>query len=169
MLSLSSEKRQCNTVNAISKPNAVPSPTGKEPPLPLTSTHVWKVADRGTCGLPTQRPTWQLPWARWESWAGAPSDLGEGEFVQPPGLFDLQLEGVFVGVMLHDVVVHVHQDPARGEPRQTHSVLPALPAGPAFTVSSAPYSLGCGRRLLKPPYASTSSSTKRLLTIVPTL
>ena len=42
---------------------------------------------------------------------GASSDLSEGELERSPGLFRLQLEGVFIGVVLHDIVVHVHQDP----------------------------------------------------------
>lgn len=40
-----------------------------------------------------------------------PLDLREREPVRPPGFFDLQLEGVFIGVMLHDVIIHVHQNP----------------------------------------------------------
>lgn len=43
--------------------------------------------------------------------SGPTLDLCQGELVGAAGVFDLQLEGVFVGVVLHDVVVHVHQDP----------------------------------------------------------
>lgn len=57
------------------------------------------------------RPTYHLHLARWEGWTRVPLNLSEGEFVRPRHFFDLQLEGVFIGVMLHNVVVHVHQNP----------------------------------------------------------
>lgn len=73
---------------------------------------------------------------RWEWGACVPSDLSEGESVRPPDLLHLQLEGVLVGVMLHDVVVHVHQDPGR-EVRHLYSFL--LPgAGLDSTVGLPP-------------------------------
>lgn len=50
--------------------------------------------------------------------ARAPSDLSEGEPVRPPHLLHLQLEGVLIGVVLHNVIVHVHQDPG-GRARRT--------------------------------------------------
>lgn len=40
-------------------------------------------------------------------------DLGESELVRSPDLFNLQLEGVFVRVVFHDVVVHVDQNPGK--------------------------------------------------------
>lgn len=39
------------------------------------------------------------------------SDFGEGEFEHAPQLLHGDLEGVFIGVVFDDVVVHVHQDP----------------------------------------------------------
>lgn len=41
----------------------------------------------------------------------SPSDFREREFVHAAQLLHGDLEGVFVGVMLDDVVVHVHQNP----------------------------------------------------------
>lgn len=39
------------------------------------------------------------------------SDFGEGEFEHAPQLLHGYLEGVFIGVVFDDVVVHVDQDP----------------------------------------------------------
>lgn len=39
-----------------------------------------------------------------------PSDFGEGELVHAPQLLHADLEGVLVGVVPDDVVVHVHQN-----------------------------------------------------------
>lgn len=86
--------------------------------LPNTKTHV--TASCGSSGVAGQRAL----------------DLGEGELVGRPRLLDLQLEGVLVGVVLHDVVVHVHQDPGRGEQdRPAHSR--GLEADPDSTGSAA--------------------------------
>ena len=79
--------------------------------LPLTSTLIWKVADWRTCGLPTPKAQVTASLSSLGVVGGASSDLSEGELERSPGLFHLQLEGVFIGVMLHDIVVHVHQDP----------------------------------------------------------
>lgn len=43
--------------------------------------------------------------------AGLRSDFGEGELVDAPQLLHGDLEGVFVGVVLDDVVIHVNQNP----------------------------------------------------------
>lgn len=90
--------------------------------LPLTSTHIWKVADWQTCGLPTPKAQVTASLSLLGVVGGASSDLSEGELERSPGLFHLQLEGVFVGVMLHDIVIHVHQDPGKGRrDRPAHS------------------------------------------------
>lgn len=45
----------------------------------------------------------------WSSIAGiVQSDLSEGEFAHVAHLLHGDLEGVFVGVVLDDVVIHVH-------------------------------------------------------------
>ena len=41
----------------------------------------------------------------------APLNLCQGELVRAAGFLYLQLEGVLIGVVLHNVVVHVHEDP----------------------------------------------------------
>lgn len=65
-------------------------------------------------------------------YGAASSNLSESKFVGAPGLFDLQLEGVLIGVVLHDVVIHVHQNPV-GKTRPSHSFLWAWEADPELT------------------------------------
>lgn len=120
-----------------------------EKPLPLTSAGVWKVADCCTCGSPNSKTTYHLHLARRKGWARVLLDLSEGEFVRPPHFFDLQLEGVFIGVMLHNVVVHVHQNPERGESDALSSTRSRV--GPRFPLALLPTSCDPGRKILKLP------------------
>ena len=92
------------------------SPSQKQCHLqhPLTSTHIWKVADWQTCGLSTPEAQVTALLSLLGVMDVASSDLSEGELERSPRLFHLQLEGVFIGIMLHDIVVHVHQDPGKG-------------------------------------------------------
>lgn len=86
-----------------------------------------------------------------------PLDLREREPVRPPGFFDLQLEGVFIGVMLHDVIIHVHQNPERRS--KTGLLIPARLEGRlGLTGSAARPSCDMGGTLFtKPPAASIPS------------
>lgn len=43
------------------------------------------------------------------------SDFSEGEFVHATKLLHGDLEGVFIGVVLDDVVIHVDQNPVTGQ------------------------------------------------------
>lgn len=45
--------------------------------------------------------------------AGGPSDLRQRDLVGVRVAVDVEDEGVFIGVMLNDVIVHVHQDPEK--------------------------------------------------------
>lgn len=60
---------------------------------------------------------WSLPAKPFGS-AGEPSDLRQRDLVGVRIALDVEDEGVFVGVMLDDVVVHVHQDPDARDTRK---------------------------------------------------
>lgn len=55
--------------------------------------------------------------------ADEPSDLRQSDLVGICVALDVEDEGVFVGVMLDDVVVHVHQDPNAKDTRDELHVL----------------------------------------------
>lgn len=124
------------------------SPFRWHPPIPVMYLQLAK-----------QRDPRNLPWTRREWRAGVPLDLSEGESVRPPRFLNLQLEGIFIGVMLHDVVVHVHQNPGRGEAGQVYS---RLLVWRQVTAAWPRTSCDTGDALFtNPPSASIPSSLKR--------
>lgn len=68
-------------------------------------------------------------------WAVGVSDLRQRDLQRVGVAVDVQDEGVFVGVMLDDVVVHVHQDP---ETRQTTKKKNATTQGEDANADSLP-------------------------------
>lgn len=115
---------------------------------------------------PLRLPEPKGPWDTFAEPAGsgprAPSDLREGEPVGAGGLLDLQLEGVLVGVVLHDVVVHVHQDPAGREATRVHPPPPALQSEPDRPASPPPTRCAAGGNLFQPLHASSSPSERQV-------
>lgn len=135
---------------------------GRKGSPPLPSTRGRKAAGGGPCGCPNPRAHGTPSRSPRGSGPRAPSDLREGEPVGAGGLLDLQLEGVLVGVVLHDVVVHVHQDPAGREATRVHPPPPALQSEPDRPASPPPTRCAAGGNLFQPLHASSSPSERQV-------
>lgn len=65
---------------------------------------------------------WLHPSPWWRRHCAAQSDFSEGEFVHAAQLLHCDLEGVFIGVVFDDVVVHVDQDTVQRQTRVSVSL-----------------------------------------------